>query len=155
MIPVTYKILRIVLLVLAIGLIIGAAAVSGTSESLPCCLGGFAMAAMVLRQAIRNRALCERCTAHTVGRITDTKRVHTRRSYYHVPIVEYEQDGVFHRFRGNSRCEKTDVGGSIDVFYDPQDPTFACTEHPSTMPSYLILCGLTLFGLLSLLWHFL
>ena len=71
-----------------------------------------------------------RCTSRTVGRITGIHESEgrDREGYltrYYSPEFEYEVNGqIYHGIGDTSyeRIKKIQIGGSIKVFYDPENP---------------------------------
>ncbi len=149
----TYKALRLLLLTLSVGLFVASVVLTTAHATVTWSLVLLGVTSLLAWRALHVHRLETRCTARTVGRIVDVKRVKTRRSHYYAPVVEFDLDDQCHRFRGNSECEKADVFKAIDVYYDPDDPTLACTVRPSTRKA-VIFCAIPLAaGVIALIWQ--
>ena len=76
------------------------------------------------------RKRVKRCTAQTVGRITGVSESEDRDSdgyvtTYYAPEFEFVVNGQVYHGTGDTsydRRKKVKIGGSINVFYDPEDP---------------------------------
>ena len=108
------------------------------------------------------RKRVKRCTAQTVGRITGVSESEDRDSdgyvtTYYAPEFEFVVNGQVYHGTGDTsynRRKKVKIGGSINIFYDPEDPREHYTrgggKSQPVMGVVLIILGvLTLLGALK------
>ena len=105
------------------------------------------------------RKRVKRCTTQTVGRITGVRESEDRDSdgYDYTPEFEFVVNGQVYHGTANisyNRRRKVKIGGSINVFYDPEDPREYYTRgggksQPVMGVVFIILGVLTLPGALK------
>ena len=106
------------------------------------------------------RKRVKRCTTQTVGRITGVRESEDRDSDGDVttdytPEFEFVVNGQVYHGTGDTsynRRKKVKIGGSINVFYDPEDPREHYTRgggksQPVVGVVFIILGVLTLLGI--------
>ena len=102
-----------------------------------------------------------RCKSRTVGRITGVSASKDRDkdnilTTYYAPEFEYEVDGQIYHGIGDTSTEhykKIKIGGSIKVFYDPENPGEHFTKGGGLLPT--IFGAVTfVFGVLGILSYF-
>lgn len=108
------------------------------------------------------RKRVKRCTAQTVGRITGVSESEDRDSdgyvtTYYAPEFEFVVNGQVYHGTGDTsynRRKKVKIGGSINVFYDPEDPREHYTRgggksQPVMGVAFILLGVLVLLGTLN------
>ena len=91
---------------------------------------GFGLIALGVALFSSGRKRVKRCTAQTVGRITGVSESEDQDSdgcvtTSYAPEFEFVVNGQVYHGTGDTsynRRKKVKIGGSINVFYDPEDP---------------------------------
>ena len=121
-------------------------------------VGCIAFGAFMLVSGIKT---LRRCKSRTVGRITGISESEGRdkdnyRTTFYSPEFEYEVDGRIYHGIGDTSTEhykKIKIGGSIKVFYDPENPGEHFTKGGGLLPT--IFGAVTfVFGVLGILSYF-
>ena len=99
----------------------------------------------------------KRCKNKTVGRITSISKSEDKDkdnilTTYYSPEFEYVVNGKVYHGTGDTsyeRIEKIKIGGSIKVFYDPENPEEHFTKGGGILPT-IFGAGTFAFGVLVL-----